>query len=436
VSIMLDPCSTPDCNDPVTTLLGADPFTSLRPHFGMLLGVDDFETLDANPRGKTRLHNAWLHGEGAVWGLAVQIDRDAGELEVFPGLGLDAAGRELYLPGKVCLSLSSWFAEHREELGIDLAAGPSPFVGHVVIRSRPCLARQVPAFADECNGSETATAYSRVEESVELLLRPGHAPVRGVPYHRLRLMYGLDPASVDQDGAVVPEDREVMDRLAAIASMPAASQPAAAVEAFRDFVAWDTVDLRPGVLPDEESDLLYPGGDDSELILAEVAGRLEQQGAAIVLTASRADVTVRPAHVATRTIQELTLAAVRQAADAGGPRIDPQAVTRSGARITIPVTASLHADSVNGRAFSVSTFANGGWDEETIAATTYDDPTRTITVRLPSAPTADRLRLIARGTGPFPLLGSDLVPLAGSIGGPPGSDDDGHDFVLMMRSQP
>jgi len=47
-------------------ILPADPFTALQFHFGMLLGVDDLETLAANPRGKTWLHNAWLHREGVA----------------------------------------------------------------------------------------------------------------------------------------------------------------------------------------------------------------------------------------------------------------------------------------------------------------------------------------------------------------------------------
>ena len=49
-------------------LLPLSPFYTLSYHFGMLLGVDDFETEQAYHRAKQRLHNAWLHGEGVVWG--------------------------------------------------------------------------------------------------------------------------------------------------------------------------------------------------------------------------------------------------------------------------------------------------------------------------------------------------------------------------------
>ncbi len=435
MSTMLDPCATSDCNDPIVTLLGADPFTTLRPHFGMLLGVADFEVLDANPRGKTRLHNAWLHGEGVVWGLAVQIDREAGELEVFPGLGLDAAGRELYLSGKVCLSLSRWFAEHEEELGGETVDGVRPILAHVVIRSRPCLARQVPAIADPCNGAESATAYSRIEESVELLLRPGPAPDRTLPYHRLRLMRGLEPPRTNDQGEVVREDREVLDRLGQIATLPIAEQAPAALEAFREFAAYDVIDLRPALQPDEEGDLLFPAGDDAELVLAEVRGNFRVQGDAFVLVEGWSDVAARASHVATRTIQELGVGGAGSAGpDAGGPRIDPASVVRQGKKITVPVTAPLHPDSASIDAFTVTAFAAGGWDEVKIKTVDYDAAQVAVVVTLHAAPTGDRIRVIARGTGPTPLLGEDLVPLAGPIGGPPGTVDDGHDFVLMLRS--
>src|SRR6266540_4177168 len=73
------------------------PFTALRYHFGMLLGVDDFETEQRYQRGKMRLHNAWLHRAGIVWGLDVSADPATREIRVEPGLALDPTGRELHL---------------------------------------------------------------------------------------------------------------------------------------------------------------------------------------------------------------------------------------------------------------------------------------------------------------------------------------------------
>ena len=60
----------------LATSLGADPFWSLAVHYGMLLGVSDFQVLMANPRGKLRLHQAWQHGPGVVWGYPVSVRPD------------------------------------------------------------------------------------------------------------------------------------------------------------------------------------------------------------------------------------------------------------------------------------------------------------------------------------------------------------------------
>jgi hypothetical protein len=42
------------------------------------------------------------------------------------------------------------------------------------------------------------------------------------------------------------------------------------------------------------------------------------------------------------------------------------------------------------------------------------------------------VRFLARGTGQVPLLGADLIPLAGGADSPPGTADDGHDYVHMF----
>src|ERR1044072_795977 len=82
-------------------LLPLSPFYALSYHFGMLLGVGDFETEQAYHRAKMRLHNAWLHRECVVWGFDVQLDlqleQPRGEARVLPGLALDAAWYDLQL---------------------------------------------------------------------------------------------------------------------------------------------------------------------------------------------------------------------------------------------------------------------------------------------------------------------------------------------------
>jgi len=93
-------------------LLPVSPFTALQFHFGMLLGVDDLETAQAYPRGKIRMHNAWLHREGVVWGFGVAFNA-RNELTVNPGLGLDAAGHELHLDRQACVDLGAWYSRSK-----------------------------------------------------------------------------------------------------------------------------------------------------------------------------------------------------------------------------------------------------------------------------------------------------------------------------------
>src|ERR1051325_8798065 len=96
-------------------LLALSPFYSLSYHFGMLLGEEDFKTEQAYHRAKMRLHNAWLHREGVVWGFDVQLDTKVGEIRVTKGLALDAAGHELHLEGDACVNVGQWFAAHRKD---------------------------------------------------------------------------------------------------------------------------------------------------------------------------------------------------------------------------------------------------------------------------------------------------------------------------------
>ncbi|MBV9110497.1 MAG: hypothetical protein JO306_13890, partial [Gemmatimonadetes bacterium] len=141
-------------------LLPASPFYAPRYHFGMLLGVDDFETEQAYHRGKGRLHNAWLHGEGVVWGLAVDLPAAGaklrGEIRVNPGLALDAAGRELHLDAAACVDVAAWYQAHAQdaEMGAVATVAANGAVtisaAHVVARFSACAARPVPSIAEPC----------------------------------------------------------------------------------------------------------------------------------------------------------------------------------------------------------------------------------------------------------------------------------------------
>jgi hypothetical protein len=135
-------CSAASSDGPLS------PFYALHYGFGMLLGVADFETEQAYHRGKMRLHNAWLHREGVAWGLGVGLDTKD-EIRVTAGLATDAAGRELYLDKDACLNVPAWFDAHKADAEFTFKEDNAGIVfdGHVVIRFKQCLTRQVPSLS-------------------------------------------------------------------------------------------------------------------------------------------------------------------------------------------------------------------------------------------------------------------------------------------------
>jgi hypothetical protein len=445
-------------------ILPANPFTALQYHFGMLLGVDDLETAAAYPRGKMRMHNAWLHREGVVWGLDVGFNSRR-ELSVSPGLALDAAGHELHLDATACVDLGKWYDKHRSETDfsfIDRGHGRISFDVHVVARFRACLARPVPAIADPCAGSESDTAFSRVSETIELLIRPGKAPPKDRGYHRLRILFSLEDDSADYD--------EVKLRRDSILIKPYDEQPRAYLDAFREFAALDEIDLFPERDSAGETTSIFPE-DPSEVVLADIESILinpstdEGRASTLADPLPVPNVRVRPSHVATATIQELLcgpLFAMRSGPsrdetgghqppggespepdsdadamlmDAGGPRVESISIA-SARRINVTATKGLDVKSVGPEQFSVTTYtSDDGWSTLDIGSTKLDSTATKVAVNLKESMTPSQIvRFIARGTGPQPILGTDLIPLAGAVGGPSGSANDGIDFVIMLRS--
>ena len=459
-----------------SSMLAVDPFRSLLVHFGMLLGVDDFETIDAYHRGKMWMHSAWLHGSGAVWGLGVSLDTEAAEVRVTKGLAIDALGREMYLENVACLNLGSWYDAHKEDA--DLAEmvtvdddGTVHFDAHVVIRFMPCLSRQVPALTEPCDGAGSTTAYSRIVETVELTLRPGLAPAwrtptGSLPYHRLRLLFGLEEA-MEESGSVIDADQEVLDAIEAIMLEPDSDRPAAYLEAFRRFSALDEIDTAPALGKDGETFSLFPATDPAPMPLADIEGIVltpTDDGWVLSLDAlehDNVDTGVRPVHVPTATIQELlcgppcrcatnqnppgesdvppspdpTTPDIAVEADAGGPRIVADSVQIKGEEIRFKVDGSnLRSASVSTRGVVVSSFqVTDGWISEDIDSVEYNTRSKAVLVRLREAPEGNLVRLIVKGTGPFPFIGTNDVPLAGAVGGGPGGKFDGNDFVSMFK---
>ena len=252
----------------LSTTLPVDPFTALAVNFGMLLGVTDFDTLAANPRGKLRLHNAWLHGQGVVWGYSVTLDDTSRELRVGPGLALDAVGHELALGVLSCVDVGAWY----DTAGQDPASGLPPVVdgtvsfdAHVVVRFQACLAQPVPAMASPCAGSATDTAYSRVIETVELLLVPGLAPPHDT-FARVRALFGL-PATGQPDA-------EVPATLAKLAGLPSAELTQGWLDALHTLSADDVIDLSPlGLQPGHVgSSTLFTQDEPADVVLADLTG--------------------------------------------------------------------------------------------------------------------------------------------------------------------
>jgi hypothetical protein len=422
-------------------LLPISPFYAMHYHFGMLLGVDDFDTEQAYHRGKIRLHNAWLHREGVVWGLKVSLDSTKGEVRVARGLALDGAGQELHLEGDACVNLGAWFDKHRDDADLEVSQtrGKFSFGAHVVIAHKACLMRQVPALLEPCDGSGADTAYSRVFETVEILLKPGKAPdPPPPPYHRLRLLFGLDAARTLPDASVDPDDQALLEARNQVLAMPVAEQPAEWLALFRRCAAEDEMDLAPAVSQPEGETTLFPALDEEPLVLADITGiTLAKNGEQWVVSAGEVHNERRPVHVATRTIQELLCGALQGspslAPDAGGPRVDGGSVVFDGDEVRFAVDGDLQAASVTPGAFAISAFAaTSGWQAATISSASYDAGSKTVTLNLSAAVSGDALRLIARGTGEQPLLGTNLVPLAGATIDPPATAHDGKDFVFMQ----
>jgi hypothetical protein len=437
-------------------LLPLSPFDSLRYHFGMLLGVDDFETEQAYHRAKMRLHNAWLHRQGVVWGFGVRVDNDHGEIRVKPGLALDAAGHELHLDADYCINVSEWFDKHENDAGFNLVR--DGFDVHVVICFKACLNHQVPTLLEPCDNGGTGTTYSRVHETLDIRLLPQRAADPVYPYHRLRLLFGIDaPQTLDQAKLdelraredseeekalleAVKRDQDVLDEINRIAALPAAEQSAAWVKAFHQFAALDEIDLQPATSEDGARQLLFPGQENDCLLLADITElKLTRKDDKWLLNDGKVDTSVRPSHVATTTIQDLLcgrLGAANGTPDGdSGPRVVPTSISLSTSRSIIFSTDKALAEaSVNPAAFSVSFFdLVQGWKTANVTDASYGGAeTNTVSLEL-DTDISGLVRLIVSGTGPTPLLGADLVPLAGAVGGLPAGRHNGHDFVYMKE---
>ncbi len=149
---------------------------------------------------------------------------------------------------------------------------------------------------------------------------------------------------------------------------------------------------------------------------------------------------VRSALLPTNLIQELTcglapgLIGGETIPDAGGPRVIPESVQwLDESSFRLQVTETLMEGSLNRGSISVTTVSpQAGWNVVDVRLIVYDESSRTVEVHLYDRPTFPYVRVVVRGTGPTPVLGDDLLPLAGVVGGLPGTRARGHDADLTI----
>lgn len=290
--------------------LPGNPYVALHPHYGMLLGVGDFEAEQAYHRGKMRLHNAWAHGWGVLWGLGVAVDAAQGEVAVAPGLALDGRGRELHVDLAQCLHVGRWFDAHRDDAGFAFADtdGVIGFDAHVRIRHHACLSAPVPAMADDCGNEGTGVGYARVFETAVLELMPGRAPPHAHRHHLLRVLAGLDAPRTDEGGTVLPPDQAALDARAAIAAAAPADRIAQAARALHAIAVADGIAEVPAspADPDDIDGHLFPAAGPETLALADLVGvTLTPQDDGWSLTVAGVDPLVRHVLLPSATLQAL-----------------------------------------------------------------------------------------------------------------------------------
>ncbi|TYB64806.1 hypothetical protein FXF51_20350 [Nonomuraea sp. PA05] len=409
---------------PPAAALDVDPFTALAVHFGMLLGVSDFQVLAANPRGKAALHQAWLHGRGVVWGFPVSVAEEVPELVVGAGLAVDGLGREVATGSPMCLDVHAWLGAPDET--------SAPFDARLVVRHEACLSRPVPSIQQGYAGSDRSPAYSRILEMARLELkpytsRPPDDRAEAFPALRRYVRDGLLPEGADHRDTRLAEFREVLARHVAT--------------------------LRPpGHAPDAqaESTKLFPEDEPGEVLLADLPGMrvVKVADRKWRLEAPVVDLSVRRTHMPTWMLSELlaelldrgSTGSGRCASDAGGPRV--RRIRVAGTRVTVEfrgrVVEATVWDSLGLYPFD----QDGGWGEHVPpAGTRFDDDgtDSTIAFDLPEPAAPVTYRLVLSGTGAKPLAGlvnGQPVPLAGLVGDPPASRAQGRDVARRLVIRP
>lgn len=403
-------------SDPATP---GDPFTRLRYHYGQLLGAEDFETEQRYFLLRSRLRNALLHGMGAVWGLEVRAEETtdpAGlRLTCEPGLAIDALGREVYVPQRVCLDVTGLAAT---PFWADLAPPPAPVaeVGdggdgddgepppeprrrvHVVLSYRACLSAPVPAVTPPCSDSDAALVHSRVLDSYRICLQAEAPP---------------DPATTQRDVTRLQTPPGPRGRLL-------------------DLI------LDPGL----DLARFWAGADEAPLLLAVLD--LEPVGNPVerVQLSGVVDNGVRALLPSVQAVADLALG-VRLDGAPGAPAFQAlglSAAAGSGADagrmlVTVGTTAAVAQASLDDpQSARVLRWDGAGWQEPTLVRREVV-PTGILLVVDEDWTAVTPYQVLLAGTGPHALLDTQGRLLAGVVGEavPPGS---GRDACLSASFNP
>lgn len=400
-----DGCGVTALGERCDATLPDNPQCTLNYHFGMLLGVDDFQAEQGFHLGRSRRHQRLLHGSGVVAGYPVSFDEALTELRVGPGLAVDALGRDLALDQTQCVNLVKWWLQHqKEEAFADLPSLTDATVDlDVVVCYSTCLSSPVPAIAEPCAGQASDIAYSRVCETVTLQL------VRAVPADAAPV-----PASAAEGiGDPIPAPQPSTD-------IPWPTRRAALAEALaaQSIAPPDPID---------SADLCLP--------LARLRGlHLQQDADGWTATVNDIDLTVRPLLLATSVLQNLLSPALATPAYQAGPTvIDDEPSLSPDDLVTLSFDQALAPASVQPEAFAVSEFdATTGWSLIAVSAATYTAPgaitPATVALQLQRPVSGALLRVAVIGTGSTPLLGEHLIPA-----GAPHSRADGRVTVITLH---
>ena len=292
----------------------------------------------------------------------------------------------------------------------------------------------MPALADPCDVTRENEEYSRVVERIQLELVHGHPELPPPPYHRVRVLLGLDVVGEDDDAG-----KEALVSRNEVLAAPAHARARELLWQFRCLAALDAPDLRP-VGGDCEPELFPVADADAGVLLGCLRLTVRNESGYPEIVEASLDNCCRQTIIPTTIIQDLLCALAPGLIGAGEPDggVGPQAVPGSitwGARpreFSFAVTADLLQATLTRDSVTVASLSPAGWIVEDLERRPrYDPDTRRVVIRLADRPAHPLIRVLVQGTGPTPVYGADPpAPLAGVVGDDPGYTGQGRDAVL------